>query len=57
MTVLTTLVVCIALVAFGGEVIYGFSMAMLIGIAFGTYSSIYIAAPILIHTDIVKLQK
>ncbi len=55
MTVLTTLVVCIALVVFGGEVIYGFSMAMLIGIAFGTYSSVYIAAPILLHTNINKL--
>lgn len=55
MTVLTTLVVCIALVVFGGEVIYGFSMAMLIGIAFGTYSSVYIAAPILLYTKTDKL--
>jgi preprotein translocase SecF subunit len=50
MTVLTTLIACVALVIFGGDVIRGFSTAMLFGIAFGTYSSIYIAAPILIHT-------
>jgi preprotein translocase SecF subunit len=52
MTVLTTIVACAALVLFGGEVIYGFSMAMLVGIAFGTYSSIYIAAPVLLYTNI-----
>jgi preprotein translocase subunit SecF len=50
MTVSTTLLVCLALVLFGGEVIKGFSMALLFGIAFGTYSSVYIAAPILMHT-------
>jgi preprotein translocase subunit SecF len=50
MTVATTLLVCLALVVFGGEVLRGFSMALLFGIAFGTYSSIYIAAPILIYT-------
>jgi len=37
-----------ALVLFGGDVIFGFSIAMLLGIFIGTYSSIYIAAPILI---------
>lgn len=50
MTVLTTLIACLALVVFGGDVIRGFSTAMLFGIAFGTYSSIYIAAPVLMHT-------
>ncbi len=50
MTVSTTLLVCLALVLFGGGVIKGFSMALLFGIAFGTYSSVYIAAPILMHT-------
>ncbi len=52
MTVSTTLLVCLALVLFGGEVIKGFSMALLFGIAFGTYSSVYIAAPILMHTGL-----
>jgi preprotein translocase SecF subunit len=52
MTSLTTLVVCFALAAFGGEVIEGFSTATLFGIAFGTYSSIYISAPVLIYTGI-----
>ena len=33
---------------FGGEVIRSFTMAMLFGVVFGTYSSIFIAAPLLI---------
>jgi len=37
-----------ALVLFGGEVIFGFSAAMLLGIVVGTFSSIYVSAPILI---------
>ncbi len=52
MTVATTLLVCLALALLGGEVLRGFSMALLFGIAFGTYSSIYIAAPILLHTSL-----
>ena len=50
LTSLTTMVVCLALVLFGGKVLLGFSMAMLFGVFFGTYSSIYIASPILMHT-------
>lgn len=52
MTVATTILVCLALVLLGGEVLRGFSMALLFGIAFGTYSSIYVAAPILLHTSL-----
>lgn len=48
MTAATTLVVCLALVIFGGRAIEGFSAAMFFGIAFGTYSSIFISAPIII---------
>jgi preprotein translocase subunit SecF len=48
MTAATTLVVCLTLVLFGGKAIEGFSAAMLFGIAFGTYSSICISAPIII---------
>ena len=42
----TTLVVMLAIAIFGGEVIRGFSVALIIGIIIGTYSSIFIAAPI-----------
>lgn len=43
-TSLTTLFVLIALFIFGGELIRGFSVALIIGIVVGTYSSIYVAA-------------
>ena len=48
----TTIVALIALVTFGGNVIQGFSIAVLFGVVIGTYSSIYIAAPVL---DYMKL--
>jgi preprotein translocase subunit SecF len=48
MTSLTTLVVSIALLIFGGETLRSFSAGLSFGIAFGTYSSIYISAPVLI---------
>ena len=48
LTAVTTLLALAALYIFGGEVIRSFTFAMLFGIAVGTYSSIYIAAPILI---------
>jgi preprotein translocase subunit SecF len=38
----------LAMVLFGGEVLRGFSLALLIGISFGTYSSIAIASPIMV---------
>jgi SecD/SecF fusion protein len=47
----TTLIVVIVLLFFGGEVLRGFSFALLIGIGIGTYSSIFIAAPIVIDLD------
>ncbi len=40
----TTLITVVALLVFGGEMIYGFSLALLIGIVFGTFSSIYVAS-------------
>ena len=46
-----TLLVVIVLLIFGGEVLRGFSFALLIGITIGTYSSIFIAAPIIIDFD------
>jgi preprotein translocase SecF subunit len=48
MTSFTTLLALVALYMFGGEVIRSFTFAMIFGIFVGTYSSIYIAAPILI---------
>jgi len=48
MTSITTSLAILALVIFGGEVIRSFTIAMLFGVVVGTYSSIYIAAPILI---------
>lgn len=44
----TTLIVVIVLFLFGGEVLRGFSFALLVGIAVGTFSSIYIATPIVV---------
>ncbi|MCP5419087.1 MAG: protein translocase subunit SecF [Gammaproteobacteria bacterium] len=44
MTSLTTLLACIVLYLFGGPVMQGFSIAMIVGIVVGTYSSIYIAS-------------
>ena len=49
MTSFTTLLALAALYIFGGEVIRGFATAMIFGIVVGTYSSIFIASPILIH--------
>ena len=48
LTSVTTLIAILALVVFGGEVIRGFTVSMLFGVAVGTFSSIYIAAPVLI---------
>ncbi len=45
LTSLTTFFVVLTLFLFGGDIIYGFSFALLIGIIVGTYSSIFIAAP------------
>lgn len=45
MTSFTTVLVLVALAALGGEIIHNFSIALLVGIFIGTYSSIYVAAP------------
>ncbi|MCF8468174.1 MAG: protein translocase subunit SecF [Sneathiella sp.] len=49
MTSFTTLLALAALYIFGGEVIRGFATAMIFGIVVGTYSSIFVASPILLH--------
>jgi SecD/SecF fusion protein len=48
MTSLTVFLTILILFIFGGEVTRGFAFAMLIGIITGTYSSIFVAAPILV---------
>jgi len=53
-TSLTTLLVLIALAVFGGEMIHGFAIALLVGVLIGTYSSIYVAANTLILMNISK---
>ena len=45
----TTLAVVLILYIFGGQVIHDFALALLIGVIFGTYSSMYIASPILLE--------
>ncbi|MGN6601699.1 MAG: protein translocase subunit SecDF [Ginsengibacter sp.] len=49
MTSVTVFITLLALFIFGGEVTRGFAFAMLIGVITGTYSSIFVAAPILIE--------
>lgn len=44
----TTVLVLIALFLFGGEVIHDFSFALLTGVLFGTYSSVFVASPLLV---------
>jgi len=52
LTASTTFLAAAALAIFGGEVIRGFSMAILFGVFVGTYSSIYISAPALMYLNI-----
>lgn len=51
MTSLTVFLVVLILFIVGGEVTRGFAFAMLIGVITGTFSSIFVAAPILVDTD------
>ncbi len=54
MTSLTTLLALFSLYLFGGEVIRGFTFAMIWGIVIGTYSSIFVAAPLLIWLGVKR---
>jgi preprotein translocase SecF subunit len=54
MTSLTTLIALFSLFIFGGEVIRGFTAAMIWGVFVGTYSSVFIAAPILLYLDVPR---
>lgn len=48
MTSLTMVIALVVLIIWGGPVLFGFTLAMLIGIIVGTYSSVYVAGPLLI---------
>ncbi|PCJ00292.1 MAG: protein translocase subunit SecF [Alphaproteobacteria bacterium] len=52
MTSVTTLLALVALYVFGGEVIRGFVYALIFGIAIGTYSSVFVASPVLLMMNV-----
>ena len=54
LTSLTTLLVLFSLYFFGGQVIRGFTLAMIWGVVIGTYSSIFVASPILLFTGVKR---
>ena len=54
MTSSLTLIVVVALFFFGGEVIHNFSLALILGIVIGTYSSIYVASPLSLALGVSK---
>lgn len=54
MTSFTTILVLVALAVLGGEIIHNFSVALLVGILIGTYSSIYVASPIVLALGITQ---
>ncbi|MCK5888507.1 MAG: protein translocase subunit SecF [Methylococcales bacterium] len=54
MTSITTALVLVALAVLGGEIIHNFAIALLIGVGIGTYSSIYVASPVVLALGITK---
>lgn len=54
MTSLTTILVLLALATLGGEIIHNFAIALLVGVIVGTYSSIFVASPIVLALGISK---
>ena len=62
MTSVTTLLVVAAMFVLGGEMIHAFSIALLIGIVVGTYSSVYVASSAILalnvtHEDLIQVEK
>ena len=51
-TSITTLLALLSIFFFGGEILKGFSLAMIFGVVFGTYSSIYIANTVLVRLNV-----
>ncbi|MEM9840617.1 MAG: protein translocase subunit SecF [Pseudomonadota bacterium] len=54
MTSLTTLLAVVSLFLFGGDVLRGFSFALIWGVIVGTYSTVYIASPLLLSTGVKR---
>ncbi|MEM1379384.1 MAG: protein translocase subunit SecF [Pseudomonadota bacterium] len=54
MTSLTTLLAVVSLFVFGGDVLRGFSFALIWGVIVGTYSTVYIASPLLLSTGVKR---
>jgi preprotein translocase subunit SecF len=53
-TSLTTLLALIAIYIFGGEILKGFSFALIWGVIVGTYSSIFVASPIILMLNVKR---
>lgn len=53
-TSMTTLLVVVALAVFGGEMIFGFAVSLIVGITVGTYSSIYVASVVALMLGVTK---
>lgn len=51
-TSLTTLLVVLSLFFFGGEVIHDFAFALMVGVIVGTYSSLYVASPLVVEWEV-----
>ncbi|WP_198246085.1 protein translocase subunit SecF [methane-oxidizing endosymbiont of Gigantopelta aegis] len=54
MTSITTALVLVALASLGGEIIQNFAIALLVGVGIGTYSSIYVASPVVLGLGVSK---
>ena len=54
LTSLTTLLVLISLFIFGGDIIHNFSIALILGVVIGTYSSIFIASPVVLALGVSR---
>jgi preprotein translocase SecF subunit len=50
-TSITTLLVVLVILAFGGEVLFDFSLALTMGIIIGTYSSVFVASPVIVEWE------
>ena len=53
-TSITTLLALFSIYIFGGSILKGFSFAMIVGVIVGTYSSIFVATPILNYTKVTQ---
>jgi len=53
-TSVTTLLALLSIYIFGGAILKGFSFAMIVGVIVGTYSSIFVATPILMYTNVTS---